>query len=201
MTYEEYFHQNPKARLVAKVMLDSLDKQASMKKSAVNWGSILDTLRGGYGKIRRGIGRIGEGARIGRVIGDANAEAKGYGKIRTLLEQTKGAGRGGWANAKGEISKAFDTAQDFALKHPYATTAAGIGVGAATGTSGLGMTMMHMRDKKQQQKKAASVQIPPAMRVMAHIMDGNYEWIAKMAACCKKNGKCSKVEHKQMPGK
>lgn len=37
------------------------------------------------------------------------------------------------------------------------------------------------------------------LRLMEHILAGHGEWIAKVAACCKKNGKCSKVEHKAMP--
>lgn len=50
-------------------------------------------------------------------------------------------------------------------------------------------------------RKAGSVQIPATLRVMAHILDGHEDWIAKCAACCRKKGKCSTVEHKQLPGK
>lgn len=42
-----------------------------------------------------------------------------------------------------------------------------------------------------QMKKTAS------LRLMEHILAGHGEWIAKVAACCKKN--CSKIEHKTMP--
>jgi hypothetical protein len=43
-----------------------------------------------------------------------------------------------------------------------------------------------------QMKKTAS------LRLMEHILAGHGEWIAKVAACCKKKN-CSKIEHKTMP--
>ena len=192
MTYEEYFQQNPKARLVAKVMLDSLDKQASMEKSAVNWGNILDTLRGGYGKVRRGIGRIGQAGKFGDLVGKADSVIADSGKLRTLANRAKGAA----TYAGRQLGRELDKLPQWAQAGALAAGTSAATMGALAGANSLGKTMERKRLGKQ-----AAVQIPPAMRVMAHIMDGNYEWIAKMAACCKKNGKCSKVDHKQMPGK
>ena len=50
-----------------------------------------------------------------------------------------------------------------------------------------------MTEQNTQMKKSAK------LRLIEHILTGHGEWIAKLAACCKKNGKCSKIEHKQMP--
>ena len=58
MNYEEYLQQNPKARLVARIMLDGMAKQAGMDKKAFNWSNVWDAIH----NAGKAVGR----SRVGR---------------------------------------------------------------------------------------------------------------------------------------
>lgn len=257
MTYEEYFKQNPKARLIAQCMMDNMAKQASMPKQAVNWGAMAGNIgkaiQTGAGKASKamhaGLNKIddfgrtmaGKAQRAGERIGKAyeqgahkydhamidtfnpNTDLKAlraamnrrYGQFSALKQMGREVGNAGRMVGRGIKNSPLAQAAlvtgglgagAVALNKYAPETAAKINGAVTDAARRLDMTrpenawMLPASDPAFM-GKMGSAQIPPAMRLMAHIIDGDGEWIAKVAACCKKSGKCSKVEHKQMPGK
>jgi hypothetical protein len=191
MNYEEYFQKNPKARLVAKCMMDNMTKKASQDKQAAgNWAAIKKTLGNIYGAFKRNpkqaLTEIRERAAFFPVQNRAVAAANpsGFFSNKALMRAC--------------VSQRMNKAEIRDFIRQFRTNQ--IAAAAGTTAAGLGATYGAKRLlSRGQQQKAASVNIPPSMRLMAHIIDGDGEWIAKLAACCKKNGKCTKVDHKQMP--
>lgn len=220
MNYEEYLKQNPKARLIARCMMDSMAKQAGMEKQALNIGALLGRAAGAVnsgatraskamhaglnsadnlgrllrGKLQRAGGRIKDAYNKGahkydNVIIDTFNPKSNIPKIRESLNRASGR-----FSALGQVGREFGNAGRMVgrgIANSPTAKATLAGTGLALGAAGL--------QRAYDQNKQASAQVPPAMRLMAHIIDGDAEWIAKIAACCKKNGKCTKVDHKQMP--